>query len=119
VHESGTVVVINGPRFSTRAESRWFSAQGWDVVNMTQYPEAALARELGLCFGGLALITDYDAGVHTGDEAVEMDAVLKVLRDNVERLRGVLRVAIGSLAADTSPRTCACAQGLGAHLADL
>jgi 5'-methylthioadenosine phosphorylase len=118
-HVGGTVVVINGPRFSTRAESRWFSAQGWEVVNMTQYPEAPLARELGLCFGGLALITDYDAGVHTGDEAVEIDVVLKVLRDNVDRLRGVLRTAISALAADSAPRTCACAQGLGAHLADL
>jgi 5'-methylthioadenosine phosphorylase len=117
VHEGGTVVVINGPRFSTRAESQWFRAQGWHVVNMTQYPEAALARELGLCFGGLALVTDYDAGLHAGDDAVEIDAVLAVLRDNVDRLRGVLRTAIGALAADAAPRACRCAQGLGAHLA--
>jgi 5'-methylthioadenosine phosphorylase len=117
VHERGTVVVINGPRFSTRAESRWFRAQGWDVVNMTQYPEAALARELGLCFGGVALVTDYDAGVHDEDQAVDLDVVLAVLRKNVDTLRGVLRRTIGALAADTSPRSCACAQGLGEHLA--
>jgi 5'-methylthioadenosine phosphorylase len=117
VHDRGTVVVINGPRFSTRAESRWFRSQGWDVVNMTQYPEAALARELGLCFGGLALVTDYDAGVHDDDQAVDIDTVMAVLRQNVDTLRGVLRRAIGALAGDTAARSCACGQGLGAHLA--
>ncbi|MDQ6900099.1 MAG: S-methyl-5'-thioadenosine phosphorylase [Candidatus Dormibacteraeota bacterium] len=66
VHEEGTVVVIQGPRFSTRAESRWFAQAGWAVVNMTQYPEAALARELGLCYLNLSVVTDRDAGV-TGD----------------------------------------------------
>ena len=63
VHEGGTVVVIQGPRFSTQAESRWFSNMGWDVVNMTQYPEAALANELEIAFGAIALVTDYDAGL--------------------------------------------------------
>ncbi len=62
-HERGTVVVIQGPRFSTRAESRWFSATGWDVVNMTQFPEQVLARELEVCYAGISLITDYDAGL--------------------------------------------------------
>ncbi len=55
-------MVIQGPRFSTRAESRWFSAAGWDVVNMTQYPEAWLARELELCYANVSLVTDYDVG---------------------------------------------------------
>ena len=59
----GTVVVIQGPRFSTRAESRWFSEAGFDLVNMTQYPEAWLARELELCYAGLGLVTDYDVGL--------------------------------------------------------
>ena len=63
MHAGGTVVVIPGPRFSTRAESRWYRAQGWDVVNMTQYPEAYLARELGIHYAGIALVTDYDTGV--------------------------------------------------------
>ena len=63
VHDGGTVVVVQGPRFSTRAESRWYRGQGWDVVNMTQYPEAVLARELGLCYAAIALVTDYDTGV--------------------------------------------------------
>ena len=61
--DGGTVVVIQGPRFSTRAESRWFAADGWDVVNMTQYPECWLARELGLCYANVSLVTDYDAGL--------------------------------------------------------
>jgi 5'-methylthioadenosine phosphorylase len=63
VHPSGTVVVIQGPRFSTRAESRWFSSLGWEVINMTQYPECTLARELDICYTNIALITDYDAGL--------------------------------------------------------
>src|ERR671933_2206352 len=63
IHERGTVVVVQGPRFSTRAESQWYTRQGWEVINMTQYPEVALARELGLCYVNLALITDYDVGV--------------------------------------------------------
>ena len=63
VAEAGTVVVIQGPRFSTRAESRWFAPPGWDVVNMTQYPEAWLARELELCYANVSLVTDYDVGL--------------------------------------------------------
>ena len=99
VHERGTVVVVNGPRFSTRAESRWFRAQGWDVVNMTQYPEAALARELGVCFAGVGLVTDYDTGVgpEGEGEAVSIDEVFAVLAANVDRVRAVLARAIGSL----------------------
>ena len=70
VHERGTVVVIQGPRFSTKAESKWFSDAGWEVINMTQYPEAWLCRELGIAVVNISLITDYDAGVHEGTEAV-------------------------------------------------
>lgn len=104
VHPRGTVVVINGPRFSTRAESQWFRRSGWDVVNMTQYPEAYLARELGLCYAGLALVTDYDTGVETDDwtgpqipEPVTMSAVLAILADNVERTRRLLFDAIPAI----------------------
>ena len=63
LHERGTVVVIQGPRFSTKAESRWFTDAGWEVINMTQYPEAYLCRELGMAVVNISLITDYDAGV--------------------------------------------------------
>ena len=61
--DRGTVVVVQGPRFSTRAESAHHAAQGWEVVNMTQMPEAVLARELGLCYVSIALITDHDVGL--------------------------------------------------------
>ena len=71
VHERGTIVIINGPRFSTKAESKWFSDAGWEVISMTQYPEAYLCRELGMAVVNIALITDYDAGVLEGTEAVD------------------------------------------------
>ncbi|MDQ2688622.1 MAG: S-methyl-5'-thioadenosine phosphorylase, partial [Armatimonadota bacterium] len=71
VHESGTCVVIQGPRFSSKAESRWFTQMGWNTVTMTQYPEAILARELALCYVNIALVTDYDAGLVGGEGHVE------------------------------------------------
>jgi len=110
-HPRGTVVVIQGPRFSTRAESRWFSSAGWDVVNMTQYPEAVLARELGICYSGIALVTDYDVGLEgvEGIEAVTMETVLRVLGENVERVRRLLASAIPAVPAE---RSCACGQAL-------
>jgi 5'-methylthioadenosine phosphorylase len=106
-HPDGTVVVIEGPRFSTRAESRWFSAQGWHVVNMTQYPESVLARELGICYGGIALSTDYDVNLEgiDGIEPVSMELVLKVLADNIDRVQRLLVRAIPAIPAD---RACAC-----------
>lgn len=109
-HGQGTVVVIQGPRFSTQAESRWFSSMGWDVVNMTQYPEAVLARELGICYSGVALVTDYDAGLEgeEGVDAVTMEAVLRVMADNVERVQGLLRRAVPAIPAEPA---CACAAG--------
>lgn len=99
VHEAGTVVVIQGPRFSTTAESRWFSAMGWDVVNMTQYPEVALATELGIPFGGIALVTDFDAGVAGRDDIapVTMDAVFAMFRANIDRVRDVLARAVANV----------------------
>ncbi len=107
-HPRGTVVVIEGPRFSTRAESRWFASAGWDVVNMTQYPEAVLARELGMCYAGIALVTDYDAGLEGVDgAAVTMDEVFRVLAGNVERVQRLLSRAIPSVPAT---RSCACGQ---------
>lgn len=93
VRDGGTVVVIQGPRFSTRAESRWFQAMGWDVVNMTAYPEGILARELELCYATIAMVTDYDVGV-AGGEAVSAERVLEVFRENNERLRELLLAAI-------------------------
>jgi 5'-methylthioadenosine phosphorylase len=96
VHDGGTMVVINGPRFSTRAESRWFRQMGWDVVNMTGYPEAVLAAEAGLRYATVALVTDHDAGVD-GHEPVTMDAVLETMADNVATVRDLLAAALPTL----------------------
>ena len=108
VHETGTVVVIEGPRFSTRAESRWYSQNGWHVINMTQYPEAALARELQICYCNISLITDYDVGVE-GMPPVTVPEVIKVFNDNNARLRDLLLAIIPLLPAE---RACPCATAL-------
>ena len=96
VVEGGTVVVVQGPRFSTRAESRWFSAAGWDVVNMTQYPEAWLARELELCYANVSLVTDYDVGLEGMPhvEPVSADMAFEVFERNLDRLRALLFRAV-------------------------
>jgi 5'-methylthioadenosine phosphorylase len=95
VHDGGTVVVIQGPRFATRAESRWYQSQGWQVISMTQYPEAVLPKELGIPYAAVALITDYDTGIEGVDiEAVTMEAVLEVMARNVDTVRRLLVTAI-------------------------
>jgi 5'-methylthioadenosine phosphorylase len=112
VHDHGTVVVVQGPRFSTRAESRWFRSEGWDVVNMTQYPEAYLARELGLCYVGIALVTDYDTGVEDDPSVspVTMDEVFGFFDANLHRLRELLLRLVPAL--PTEPACdCAAAEG--------
>jgi 5'-methylthioadenosine phosphorylase len=100
VHETGTVVVIEGPRFSTRAESKWFSDAGWEVINMTQYPEAWLCRELGMAVVNISLITDYDAGVIEGTEAVDATSVLEVFQQNATRIQAVVLDLIGRFPVD-------------------
>lgn len=100
VHERGTVVVIEGPRFSTKAESRWFSQAGWEVINMTQYPEAYLCRELGMAVVNISLITDFDAGVIEGTEAVDARSVLEVFEQNAARIQKVVLEMIGRFPAD-------------------
>jgi 5'-methylthioadenosine phosphorylase len=106
--DGGTLVVIEGPRFSTRAESQWYSSAGWAVVGMTGHPEAVLARELEMCFTALALVTDLDAGVEEG-EGVTHAEVLKVFAENVTRLRGVLLDVVAELPAE---RVCPCGSAL-------
>jgi len=108
--DGGTLCVIEGPRFSTRAESRWHAAQGWSVVGMTGHPEAVLARELGLCYTSLTLVTDLDAGAETG-EGVSHEEVLRVFGKNVTRLREVLFDAVAALPA-AQERSCLCAQAV-------
>lgn len=109
--ERGTIVVIEGPRFSTRAESRWYAAQGWDVIGMTQVPEIPLLREAGLCATGIAMVTDHDAGLEglPEVEAVTHEAVLEVMAANVDRLRDVLE---GLVAAIPAERDCDCGAAL-------
>jgi 5'-methylthioadenosine phosphorylase len=108
VHDGGTVVVIQGPRFSTRAESKWFASQGWEVINMTQYPECYLARELEICYCNISLITDHDAGAE-GIEPVSNEEVVRVFAENNEKLRGLLYAMIPALPVE---RPCVCASAL-------
>jgi 5'-methylthioadenosine phosphorylase len=111
VHERGTVVVIQGPRFSSRAESRWYSKQGWEVINMTQYPEVVLARELQMCYVNISLITDYDAGLEgqLGVEPVSVSEVVEVLNANNDRVRRLIELLVPRL---QGPRPCPCARAL-------
>ncbi|HEV2372776.1 MAG TPA: S-methyl-5'-thioadenosine phosphorylase [Streptosporangiaceae bacterium] len=106
--ESGTLVVIEGPRFSSRAESRWYAAQGWTLVGMTGHPEAVLARELALCYTPLALVTDTDAGIAEG-EGVTQEEVFTVFARNVARLRDLVLALVKDLPED---RTCSCSHSL-------
>ncbi|MGI5213909.1 S-methyl-5'-thioadenosine phosphorylase [Plantactinospora sp. CA-290183] len=107
-HDGGTMVVVEGPRFSTRAESRWYSAIGGAVINMTGHPEAVLARELALCYTAVALVTDLDAGVE-GEHGVTQEEVFRVFGENTARLRELLLDAIGRLSTE---RTCPCPASL-------
>ena len=104
VHRGGTYVCIEGPQFSTRAESRIFRSWGADVIGMTNVPEAKLAREAELCYATLALATDYDVW-HDSHEAVTVEAVIKNLLRNVETAKDVLARLIPAVA---PPRTCPC-----------
>ena len=101
-HDRGTVVVIQGPRFSTKSESKWFTQAGWEVINMTQYPEAYLCRELGMAVVNISLITDYDVGVVSGSEAVTAHDVLEVFQKNSERIKKVVLDLIGRMPQDLS-----------------
>ncbi len=109
VVDGGTMVVVEGPRFSTRAESQWFAAQGWSLVNMTGYPEAVLARELAMCYATMALVTDRDAGV-SSVEAVNQAEVFAEFARNIERLRDLLVGVIESL--PVTREGCHCAESL-------
>ncbi|MBS1709226.1 MAG: S-methyl-5'-thioadenosine phosphorylase [Armatimonadetes bacterium] len=89
-HDGGTVVVIQGPRFSTKAESAWFTNNGWQIINMTQYPEAYLCREMGMSVVNISLVTDFDSGVVADTTAVTAHDVLEVFKSNSEKIRGVV-----------------------------
>jgi len=91
-HERGTIVVVGGPRFSTRSESKWYAAAGWEVINMTQYPECYLARELEMCYVNISLITDYDVGLDgvEGGTPVSHHEVIEVFNKNNARVKDAI-----------------------------
>ncbi len=111
VHDRGTVVVTQGPRFATRAESAFYSKQGWEVINMTQHPEAYLARELEMCYVNMSLITDYDVGLEgrADIEPVTMEEALRVFSENLSKLRHALFELVDAI---PQSRNCRCADAL-------
>jgi 5'-methylthioadenosine phosphorylase len=110
-HAGGTLVVIEGPAFSTRAESELYRAWGADIIGMTALPEAKLAREAGMCYAMLACVTDYDTW-HEGHASVSVEMIIGNLRRNVANAR---RIA-GALAGSLPERTCGCASALASAI---
>jgi 5'-methylthioadenosine phosphorylase len=110
-HSQGTAVIIQGPRFSTKAESKWYTSMGWTVVNMTQYPEVALAAELEICYLNISLVTDWDVGLVgvPGVKTVTADEVLRVFRENNEKLKTFLFELIPRIPRE---RCCKCQETL-------
>ncbi len=107
LHPKGTVVVIEGPKFSTLAESTWFSKMGWDLVNMTQYPEVVLSSELGICYLNISLVTDYDVGIYAQEkiEPVSIGQVLKNFEKNTGKLKKYISAIIKNM---PERRSCDC-----------
>jgi len=108
VRDGGTVVTIQGPRFSTRAESKWFQEMGWEMINMTAYPEGYLARELELCYANISMVTDHDVGVE-GAAPVSHEQVVTVFNENNARLRELLFAVIPKIPEQPSEHLCATA----------
>jgi len=111
IHSRGTAVVIQGPRFSTQAESKWFTKMNWQIINMTQYPEVVLAREMELCYAAIALITDYDVGITAQKKVkpVSVETFSRVFRINVEKALKLIYKMIEKM---PKKRTCQCHQSL-------
>jgi 5'-methylthioadenosine phosphorylase len=108
VHEGGTYLCIEGPNFSTRAESKIYRSWGVDIIGMTNVPEARLAREAEICYGTVALATDYDCW-HEGHDDVSVDAVVAIIKQNVATARHIIRESVRGMA---SARSCACNEAL-------
>ena len=107
IHDKGTVVVINGPRFSTKSESAFFTRQGWEVINMTAFPEAYLVKELNMCPLNISLITDYDAGLVGDVPPVSHEAVMEVFNNNVANLKSLLFTMIENIPSEQAECECA------------
>jgi 5'-methylthioadenosine phosphorylase len=111
VHKGGTYVCIEGPNFSTRAESKIFRSWGVDIIGMTNLPESRLAREAEICYGTVALATDYDCW-HDGHDDVSVEAVIAIIKQNVATARNIIKTAVEQIVAQRSERSCACATAL-------
>jgi 5'-methylthioadenosine phosphorylase len=107
----GTYLAMEGPQFSTRAESLLYKSWGCDVIGMTNMPEAKLAREAELCYATVAMVTDYDCW-HPGHDAVTVDGVVKVLLANAEHARTLVKAAAPKLRSDASALQCSCRSAL-------
>lgn len=108
VHKGGTYICIEGPNFSTRAESTIYRSWGVDIIGMTNIPEARLAREAEICYGTVALATDYDCW-HDGHDDVTVEAVLAIIKQNVTMARNIIKHAVCALSAEPG---CECAEAL-------
>lgn len=108
VHKGGTYICIEGPNFSTRAESTIYRSWGVDIIGMTNIPEARLAREAEICYGTVALATDYDCW-HDGHDDVTVEAVLAIIKQNVTMARNIIKQAVCALSAEAS---CECGEAL-------
>lgn len=111
VHEKGTVVVIQGPRFSTVAESTWFTKMDWDVVNMTEYPEIVLAREKEICYCAITMATDYDVGLVAKGlvQPVSVDEIKRIFKKGINQAKKIILEMIKSWPKRT---TCDCQKAL-------
>ena len=109
-HDHGTVVVVQGPRFNTKSESAFFTRQGWEVINMTQYPEVHLVKELNMCPLNISLITDYDAGLVNDCDPVSHEAVMEVFANNINKLQKLLFSIVENISDD---RNCDCKNSVG------
>jgi 5'-methylthioadenosine phosphorylase len=110
-HRHGTTVVIEGPRFASRAESDFYRSQNWDIINMTQYPEVVLARELEMCYANISIVTDYDSGLKEDPtiKTVSLDDVARVFSENNEKLKKLIFEIIPKI---PEIRTCVCSRAL-------
>lgn len=108
VHPKGTMVVMEGPAFSTRAESRLYRSWGADIIGMTALPEAKLAREAEMCYASIGCVTDYDSWWEPG-QAVTVEMILGTMRKNIEMSKQIIRLAVGSI---SEHRHCSCGRAL-------
>jgi 5'-methylthioadenosine phosphorylase len=110
-HEQATVVVINGPRFSSRAESQWFKKMGWDILSMTQYPENVLAAEMGIRYCNIGLVTDYDAGLEgePGIKPVTWEQITEILSRNAKLFKKLVEAVVTNIDTKKPPqKRCDC-----------